>query len=126
MLRRWWTTKYQLPWTPSNLEDLSVFDLLVEFYEDLFESDKTALYDAARGEDGEIVFEETGDPLIDKWEKELAMGITPDLMEGLGQEAIKSLKREKDSIKRAADLSEKIIGVEDIFDKHLLLGRGDK
>lgn len=25
----------------------------------------------------------TGDPLIDKWERELAMGLEPDLLEGL-------------------------------------------
>ena len=71
MLRRWWTNKYKLPWTPSNVGDFTVLDLLTEFYEDVFENDKSALFEASRGEDGEIMFESTGDPLIDKWEKEL-------------------------------------------------------
>ncbi len=29
---------------------------------------------------------ETGDPLIDKWERELAMGIEPDLLDGMSDE----------------------------------------
>ena len=66
MLRRWWTDKYRIPWTPNNIGDFTVLDLLTEFYEDLFEKDKTALYEASRDGDGEIMFESTGDELIDK------------------------------------------------------------
>jgi len=68
--------------------------LLTEFYEDLFEENPDALLKAAKNADGEIVFDETGDPLIDKWEKELAQGITPDLTEGMSDEALASLEKE--------------------------------
>lgn len=76
------------------------FELLVEYYEDLFASDPRASLQAVIGEDGEGTFEGTGDPLIDKWEKELAMGIDPDLSEGLSKEAREELavKHKKRSV----------------------------
>jgi len=122
MLRRWWTKKYQLPWTPKYIEGLTKFDLVVEFYEDLFDDDKGALLEASRGEDGEIMFESTGDPLIDKWERELAMGIDPDLNEGLGTQARRTLEQEKSKISRAKKVASKIVDINDNFDKHMLLG----
>ncbi len=97
-LRRWWTNKYKQPWTHKAFQEASIFELLVEYYEDVFEKDPQAMLEAGRGEDGEVVFEETGDPLIDKWEKELAMGITPDLTEGLPAHEIKRLNEEKKNI----------------------------
>ncbi len=59
------------------------------------------------------MFGETGDPLFDKWEKELAMGIEPDLTEGLPQEEKEKLfkeqeaaRAEKQKLSQAASIDE--------------------
>jgi hypothetical protein len=115
MLRRWWTDKYKLPWTPSNVGDFTTLDLLTEFYEDLFEKNKDALYDASRGEDGEIMFESTGDPLIDKWEREMSMGIEPDLDEGRSPESKASSEASKKLIDSARKKAAQLDGIDDRF-----------
>lgn len=53
-----------------------------------------------RGEDGEIVIDDTGDPLLDKWERELAMGLEPDLEEGLSEEEKQKLAGERNKSKK--------------------------
>ena len=116
MLRKWWTDKYRLPWTPNNLGDLTTLDLLTEFYEDLFEKDKTALFEASRGEDGEIMFESTGDTLIDKWEQELAMGLEPDLTEGIGADTLEAMKQGKLMKKAAKSKLQQVASIDDRFD----------
>lgn len=42
------------------------------------------------------MFSETGDDLIDKWEREAALGLVPDLEEGLPKEVREDLKRERE------------------------------
>lgn len=82
---------------------------MVEFYEDLFEDKPEEMLKAAKGDDGEVIFEETGDPLIDKWEQELAQGIIPDLTEGMSPEAVSQLKQEqmnKAKIKAVGNINE--------------------
>lgn len=76
---------------------------MVEFYEDIFEQDPTQALEAARTLEGEVLFEETGDELIDKWERELAMGLDPDLTEGMSQENKDQLKKDQDRSKRARE-----------------------
>lgn len=66
-----------------------------------------------RDDEGEIVFEGTGDELIDKWEKELAMGLTPDLTEGMSQEAKKRLEKEKTRSKQASEAIKELDGLVD-------------
>lgn len=51
------------------------------------------------------MFVNTGDPLIDKWERELAQGLQPDLLEGLSskrrafeQRALEKLKRQQTAV----------------------------
>lgn len=53
--------------------------MLVSYWEDYYEEHKL---EAQRNEQGEVTFS-TGDPYIDKWEQELAMGLEPDLLEDL-------------------------------------------
>jgi hypothetical protein len=60
-----------------------VFELLIMFWEDYYRKNPM---ESRRTEDGKVVFANTGDALIDKWERELAMGLTPDLLEGMSQE----------------------------------------
>lgn len=52
------------------------------FWEDYYRKHPT---DAKRVGGNEVKFV-TGDPLIDKWEEELAKGLDPDLTEGLSHE----------------------------------------
>jgi hypothetical protein len=50
------------------------------FWEDYYHKHPT---DAKRTADGKEVKFVTGDPLLDKWEDEIARGLEPDLTEGL-------------------------------------------
>ena len=77
------------------------FDLLVDYYEDMYEDSPHAMLDAMRGEDGEIVLTDTGDPLIDKWEAELSKGLMPDLEEGMSEESRQRLHAERKKIPAA-------------------------
>ncbi len=85
-----------------------MFDLLTERYEDLFESDPEALRDSMRDEDGEIVFDDIEDELIQKWENELAAGLTPDLTEGLSKTDLEKMQKNGQKIKRAKVLAAEI------------------
>lgn len=74
--------KYKLPWTHEAIQDQSILDLLSRYWEDYYVKHPT---EAKRSKNGEVYFE-TGDPLIDKWEREIAQGLDPDLLEGLPPE----------------------------------------
>lgn len=105
VLRRWWEEKFKLPSTHELYQNETLFNLLVAYYEDLFDDDSVAALDAIRGEDGEVVFEDLEDPLLAKWERELAQGITPDLEEGLSDKEREKLKSERDRKKGARELA---------------------
>lgn len=69
--------------------------------------------EARRGTNGQVTFQNTGDPLIDKWEREISAGLTPDLMEGLSskrrkieEKSIEKLKREGVKIAKEVGPSE--------------------
>lgn len=94
-------------------QNSTIFELLTEFYEDLFEKDPKMMLEAARGEDGEIVFEETGDPLIDKWERELSQGITPDLTEGLSKRSLEQLEKERIKTEKARTLADAVDDIDE-------------
>jgi hypothetical protein len=98
-------------------------------YEDRFESDPKALLEASRGEDGEIVIEETGDDLIDKWEKELAQGLQPDLTEGLSKQELEKLEKERAKSKGARQKASLIGTTNENFDpmyQSKFAGRGTR
>ena len=57
----------------------------MEFLEDVYENDPKAARQAIRDLDGEFTVE-TGDPIVDKWERAYARGEDPDLSEGLTPE----------------------------------------
>jgi hypothetical protein len=83
-----------------------LFQLLTNFYEDYYSKHKL---ESQKDETGQVILE-TGDPLIDKWEKELAMGLDPDVTEGLPEhlkrqheEADKFLKERKDKFEDNSD-----------------------
>lgn len=111
-LRRWWTKKYQKSWISKEFQEHNIFELLVEYYEDLYDQNNLEAY---KDESGEIVFNETGDPLIDKWEEELARGIMPDLTEDLSQEELARLEKEKIKSKKAKELGKQLENINDSF-----------
>jgi len=95
-LRNWWASKYTLPTNHELFMSRSIGSLNIEMFEDLYvkRSDLERSLETASGkENGSIVRqineinaileEETyvDDPLIDKWERELAEGKIPDLEE---------------------------------------------
>jgi hypothetical protein len=82
MLRRWAEEKYHLPWTHSCIQEQTQLELLISFYEDYYHKNKIETH---RTEDGEVMLE-TGDPVIDKWERELAQDLEPDLLDGMSDE----------------------------------------
>lgn len=95
-MKKWWTNKYKLPANHDLFVGQSESELALEMFEDMLLRKQEILDDletsdsknanelyrqlnalnAALGE-GEIV----QDDLVDRWEKELEQGITPDLNE---------------------------------------------
>lgn len=90
VLARWWQRKYNLPWNHDLFQDRTIFDLLVEFWEDYYEQKPL---EAHRNADGHVQFKDTGDPLIDKWEEQIAQGIMPDFSEGIRPEDLEKIKQ---------------------------------
>tara|TARA_R110002020_G_scaffold26270_2_gene84848 strand:+ start:285 stop:602 length:318 start_codon:yes stop_codon:yes gene_type:complete len=59
--------------------------MLTEFWEDYYSSNKSEMYDL------NAPFSTLGDPLIDKWERQVRSGQVPDLMEGLDDKEAEEL-----------------------------------
>lgn len=79
-IRRWAVKKYSIPWNSPYLQTRTIDDLLIEFYEDYYENNPKEQLKDAKNEDGEIVLD-TGDRILDKIERDLALGLDPDLSE---------------------------------------------
>lgn len=77
--------------------------MLVEYYEDVFEQDPKALQKLIESTQGVYTFGSTGDPLVDKWEREIALGLDPDLVEGLTDEQRRKLEEEQRNSQRGID-----------------------
>lgn len=90
MLGKWWEKKYKLPSNHNLFVSRTLFDLLVEFYEDYFDRNPMEVH---RQADGQIQFKDTGDPLIDKWEQQIADGIEPNLDEAFSEHSLKALEK---------------------------------
>ena len=86
LLRIWWTKKYQKSKNSPEYKAYSLFELLTEFFEDFYTDNKSALRELELPISGL-----TGDPMVDKWEKEIAQGLVPDLMEDLTPEEAKEV-----------------------------------
>lgn len=101
-LRRWWSKKYKLPPNHGLFVGQSVGDLNLEMFEDWMLrieeiekalEDKSYMFNVEQIRDMQREMNEllgaledepvVEDDLIDKWERELEAGVTPDLNEGL-------------------------------------------
>jgi hypothetical protein len=89
-LRRWWSEKYRLPSNHELFQHSTLFELLADFWEDYYFKNPL---EAHRNEKGEVQFSHTGDELIDKWEKELSEGKSPDYLEGFSPEELEKLEK---------------------------------
>ena len=97
-LRMWWTKKYQKSPRSPEYESYTIFDLMVEFFEDYYDQNKTEMYDL------DLPFSTFGDPMIEKWEKEIRSGIVPNLMEDLPpEEAEKVVNWSKKAYKKKVE-----------------------
>ena len=77
---------------------MTLFEILVAFWEDVYRKNPMM---PKQTKGGGVAYTNTGDPLIDKWERELAMGLTPDLLEGLSPEQRREEQAAIDQMKRA-------------------------
>lgn len=82
---------------------------MVSFWEDYYRKHPI---DAKKTKDGDVRFE-TGDPLIDKWESELARGLTPDLTEGLDSVRRELVRRKKEETIKKEELKASLDNLED-------------
>lgn len=73
------------------------------------------MFKAGKGEDGEMVFEETGDPLIDKWEEELSKGLTPDLTEALSQESIAKMRKAAEKKNKVSEAASQLDDINEVY-----------
>ena len=64
--------------------------MLVEFWDDQYDQNPL---EAHRNADGHVQFKDTGDPLIDKWEAQIARGEEPDFSEAYTEEEQAKLER---------------------------------
>ena len=78
--------------------------------------------------DGHVSLPETGDELIDKWEKEIAMGIEPDLEEGYTQARREKLKQERSKLSGAKQKAKQLDGFNENYSPQnvAILGRENK
>jgi hypothetical protein len=68
--------------THEAFQELTLFELSIWFWEDYYQQNPL---EAKKSGDGHVQFY-SDDPLIDKWEREIAQGIPPDLTEGMTHE----------------------------------------
>jgi len=95
-LRRWWSGKYNLPPNHALFMEQSQAELTLEMYEDFIAKKEELEYrlEEATAKEAQFLMRQltainkilgddnfTGDPLIDKWEREIAEGKIPDLDE---------------------------------------------
>lgn len=73
------------------------------------------MYKEVTDESGHIVMPETGDEYIDKWEKELAMGLTPDLEEGYSPEYKAKLAQQRKKTARNRIAAKALDGVKETY-----------
>lgn len=86
------------------------------FWEDYYQKHPV---DARRTKDGHVVFSNTGDSLIDKWEKEIAMGLDPDLLEGVSVEEREKERRAFDRLRQVGDVVKRLEVEEGFSDDYL-------
>ena len=112
LLRRWWVGKYSLPPTSKAYLRYTAEEMLVEFFEDYFESHPERQLRRELHEETGVQYVVTGDPIVDCWEREIAAGREPDFNEGLTEEARSREVAREEQARGVADFG----GFEERFD----------
>lgn len=68
---------------------------MIEYWEDAFEANPKLFKEVSKEEYGEVIYENTGDDFVDKWEQEIAQGLVPDLTEAFPKDAAITTKKKK-------------------------------
>lgn len=83
-LHRWWCRKYNLPRTDHRYAEHTEEELLLEYFEDLWEHEPIKAMDLLGDYEPDVVLE-TGDTELDEIERRLARGEDPDeVLKGWG------------------------------------------
>ena len=115
-LRLWWTKKYRLPVTSNEWLNSYPEDIAVELLEERYLNDEKSAKEARLKYLGVEIA--TDDPLIDKWEREIARGETPDLSEGEDEKS----RRRDEWVREQAELHYAETG-ERLYKAHEMEGR---
>ena len=115
-LRLWWTKKYRLPVTSNEWLNSYPEDVAVELLEERYLNDEKSAKEARLKYLGVEIA--TDDPLIDKWEREIARGETPDLSEGEDEKS----RRRDEWVREQAELHYAETG-ERLYKAHEMEGR---
>ena len=86
-IRIWWTKKYQKSPNSDEFRRYTLFELMTEFYEDVYTHRPDDMPDLDLPE---VV---AGDDMVNKWEREISEGVEPDILEDLPPEVANKLKR---------------------------------
>ena len=108
----------RLPWTSEARGDVTLFELIQWYWESIFEKDPKMMLEAGRLPSGEIVIDDTGDPVLERWEKQVAAGETPDLYEGLSEAERAGMDEEMRFRQRAREARASLLG-DDIAQGHV-------
>lgn len=96
-LKQWWVKKYKLPANHDLFQNQSAAELSLEMYEDMLLRKEEILeqLETASSKASNKLYEQLNsinavlgepvavqDELVDRWEREIEQGITPDLNEG--------------------------------------------
>jgi hypothetical protein len=90
---------------------------MIELYEDYFESHPEAqVRRMVHGPSGTSYFQ-TGDPTVDRWEREIADGLEPDYDEGMTAEQREMESRHARALRALEDETAGFAGFEERFDR---------
>lgn len=120
LLRRWWTDKYHRSPKSAEFREYTIWELLVEFFEDYYAADKKRMWRDDRETVGEVRLPKTGDALIDRWNEQIEKGIDPDLTEGMlpeERERIKAKMREIEEANREHERAAQKAKEDQFFEK---------
>lgn len=91
-MQRWWCKKFNRPRKDPLLLSYTYEELMVEYFEDLIEADPNEAFSPAALEEGRVV-RTSGDPVADRWQREIAEGKAPEIVVDVPEADRERLKR---------------------------------
>tara|TARA_R100000808_G_C2074491_1_gene100706 strand:+ start:53 stop:565 length:513 start_codon:yes stop_codon:yes gene_type:complete len=103
ILRQWWAKKYHSSPKSDEFQRYTLWEMTIEFFEDYYAQDKKRVWKDEREDLGAVELPESGDPLVDRWERQIAEGLEPDLTEGLPEEKRAQIRERAQQIQSVTD-----------------------